>query len=146
MTLPDGVQLSDLRGHRTAPPLTGPQRRQLQEELLQRVAACEWCTIGVMAPDRRAAWAALRSFEQALCWPPLGAPEQEEGIEGPVFLKGHQRTGQVVLREEAGLGQGVLLTGHCASNPDLEDTWGPLPLDFFTRPPSPGSEPGATSL
>jgi hypothetical protein len=146
MTLPDGVQLADLRCHRTAPPLTGLQRRQLQEELLQRVAACEWCTIGVMAPDSRAALAALRSFEQALGWASLAGPEQDEGIEGPVFLKGHQRSGQVVLREEAGLGQGVLLTGHSAANPDLEDTWGPLPLDFFDVDPAQGPELGTIGL
>lgn len=125
--------LSDLRGHRTAPPLTAEQRHQLREELLQRLAVCDWCTIGVMAPGGPEAWAALRSVEQALGWsPPLETSQEVEALTGRgVFLKGHQRTGQVILREEAGLGEGVLITGHSEANPDVEDTWGPLPLDFF---------------
>jgi hypothetical protein len=148
MTTPPIQGLADLRGHRTAPPLTLQQRLLLQEELRQRVAACDWCTIGIMAPESGEALACLQSFEQALGWPGLGVADSDDrrAIRGPVFLKGHQRTGKVGLRAEAGLGEGVLVTGHSDTDPEVEDTWGPLPLDFFTRPPSPGSEPGATSL
>lgn len=138
--------LEDLRGFRGAPPLSASQRPQLQAELRERVAVCDWCTIGVMAPAASAAWAALRRFEAALGWPPLAPGPEEEETEGPVFLKGHQRNGTVRLREEAGLGEGVLISGHCAANPAVEDTWGPFPLDFFADPRAQGPEGGATSL
>lgn len=146
MTLPEVVHLADLRGYRSAPPLLPGQRLQLQQELRQRVVACDWCTIGVMAPGSRAAWAALRSFEQALDWLPLALPAEAEEVDGPVFLKGHQGTGQVWVRQEAGLGEGVLVSGHSASNPDVQDTWGPFPLDFFAIALSRGPELGAVGL
>jgi hypothetical protein len=139
------VCLDDLRGHRTAPLLTGLQRQQLQEELRQRVGACEWCTIGVMAPGSGAAQAALLSFQQALGWEPFEeASVAAELPSGSVFLKGHQRTAKVWVRQEAGLGEGVLVSGHSESNPDVEDTWGPLPLDFFPCDSSERSEAGTT--
>jgi len=150
MTAPEITQLADLRGFRLAPPLSPHQRLLLQAELAQRVAACEWCTIGVMAPASAVAWATLRSFERALGWPPLSA-RPEGGAEsapesGPVFLKGHQRNGTVLVREEEGLGEGVLISGHSASNPAMADTWGPLPLDLFASDPGQGGEDGATGL
>lgn len=140
MTASDIWRLADLRGHRTAPSLLMSQRLQLQEELRERLADCDWCTIGVMAPGSEAAWSALRSFEQALGWSPLMPCEDGQVVEGPVFLKGHQGNGQVWLRQETGLGEGVLVSGHSAANPDCQDTWGPFPLDFFAIAPSP--EPG----
>ena len=147
MSSSEVVCLDDLRGHRTAPPLTDVQRQKLQEELRQRVGACEWCTIGVMAPGSEAAQAALVSFQQALGWEPF--EESSVGADlssGSVFLKGHQRTGKVWVRHEAGLGEGVLVSGHSESNSDVEDTWGPLPLDFFPCDSSEWSEAGATGL
>lgn len=146
MTLPEVVQLADLRGYRSAPPLKEAQRLQLQSELRQRVAVCDWCTIGVMAPGSKAAWAALRSFEQALGWQPLPAQGEDGEIDGAVFLKGHQGTGQVWLRAEEGLGEGVLVSGHSARHPELQDTWGPFPLAFFAIPPSQEPVSGAITL
>ena len=132
MTAETMRSLGDLRGFRGAPPLTTEQRCQLQAELRQRVAACDWCTIGVMAPSGEVAWEALRRFERALDWPPLVADTHPPAdLQGPVFLKGHQRNGRVLARAEAGLGEGVLITGHSDADPAAEDTWGPLPLDLF---------------
>ena len=52
--------------------------------------------------------------------------------DGSVFLKGNQKTGNVLIRSENGLGEGILIT--CQYEEDSEDssTFGPLPLDFFT--------------
>ena len=52
--------------------------------------------------------------------------------DGCVFLKGNQKTGNVFVRSENGLGEGILIT--CQYDEDSEDssTFGPLPLDFFT--------------
>lgn len=144
----DGARLADLRGLRSAPLLTESQRQLLRAELRQVLAACDWFTIGVMAPGVEQAWAALRSFEEALGWSPLdfSPSEPPERGEGPVFLKGHQGTSQVVVRKEAGLGEGVLITGHNPTHPAVEDTWGPFPLDFFGTLPPHGSDHGASSL
>lgn len=145
MTQQEITRLDDLRGFRGAPPLSPAQRLRLQEELRQRVGACDWCTIGVMASSGDAAWQALRGYERALGWSPLAASAAEEP-KGPVFLKGHQRNGSTFLREEAGLGEGVLISGHSDGNPDAEDTWGPLPLDLFAADPASEAEDGATGL
>ncbi|WP_216904582.1 DUF1824 family protein [Synechococcus sp. CCY 9618] len=130
--------LAGLRGLRTAPALEDEQRRQLRQELLPLLAACGWCTVGIMAPSSAAALDALRAYESALGWPALGPAEEAEGAGstaddavGPVFLKGNQRNGLFRLRREDGLGEGVLITGHEATDPAAEDTWGPLPLDLF---------------
>jgi Domain of unknown function (DUF1824) len=127
-------RLEDLRGLRAAPPLTAEQGARLREELLGRLAACDWFTIGVMAPSSAVALAALRDVERALGWPALDASPLEP-TEGPVFLKGHQRHGSLRVREESGLGEGVLITGHCDVESPAEDTWGPLPLDLFADTP-----------
>lgn len=128
--------LASLRGLRTAPVLDPDQRQLLRRELNERLGTCQWFTVGVMAPDRQAAVACLRSLEASLGWSPLreegesDASAAETG-EGPVFLKGNQRNGGFRLRQEAGLGEGLLITGHNSEAPDAEDTWGPLPLDLF---------------
>ncbi len=135
-------RLDDLRGFRGAPSLTREQRDQLQAELRQRLADCDWCTIGIMAPSSAAALEALRSLERALRWPPLDASSLE-ATSGPVFLKGHQRNGSLRVREEAGLGEGLLITGHSESGSTAADTWGPLPLDLFVDAPSASGSEGS---
>ncbi len=128
--------LADLASLRTAPVLSPNQRSGLLADLNSRLAACDWFTIGVMAPSADAALAALRACERALGWPALTAHGQNlepKTVEGPVFLKGNQHSGQFMLRAEAGLGEGILISGHLKGEPDpaREGTWGPLPLDLF---------------
>jgi hypothetical protein len=131
----DGLaRLRDLCGLRSAPALSADEVAGLQQELQPLLARCDWFTIGVMASSAPAAVAALRAAEQANRWEALEldpAGEALEAIEGPVFLKGNQNTGRFLVRREAGLGEGILITGHSPAEPDVEDTWGPLPLDFF---------------
>lgn len=122
--------LGALRGLRTAPELTLEQRLGLLQELTPRLADCEWFTVGVMASSAAAAVAALSSLERAQGWSQLLA-DGDESLDGPVFLKGNQNTGRFRLRKEAGLGEGILITGHSSLAPEAEDTWGPFPLDFF---------------
>ncbi len=124
------MQLDDLRPLRSAPELDDAQRGIVLAELSDRLAACEWFTVGVMASSAEQAIGALRALERALQWTPLtlgGEPLPE----GAVFLKGNQRNGTALVRAESGLGLGILISGHAPSNPDAEDTWGPLPLDMF---------------
>ena len=51
--------------------------------------------------------------------------------EGSVFLKGNQKTGNVLIRSENGLGEGVLLTCQYEKDSAESLTYGPLPLNFF---------------
>lgn len=125
------LTFADLRSLRSAPPLDGDQRRSLAQELQVRLAACSWCTVGIMAPEATVAIGVLRELEASLGWEPL-ALGGEPLPAGPVFLKGNQNTGMALLRAETGLGEGVLISGHGADDPAGDGTWGPLPLDFFT--------------
>lgn len=128
------LTLERLRGLRTAPTLSEEQRQQLQQELLQLMALCQWFTVGVMAPGEAEAVAALRALESALGWSALAAAGEPDIAIAPghsVFLKGNQRNGTYFLRQEDGLGQGLLITGHHSENPAVQATWGPLPLKFF---------------
>lgn len=128
------MNLDALGGLRSAPELDAGGRAALLAELRPRLAACDWFTLGVMAPSATAAVGCLRQLEAALDWSPLeldGACEDPAAIEGPVFLKGNQNSGRFLLRRESGLGTGLLITGHSPADPAVEDTWGPLPLDLF---------------
>jgi hypothetical protein len=130
----DLAGLRALCGLRSAPALSREQAEALHQELTPLLQRCDWFTIGVMAPSAAAAVQALRAAEQANGWPALEldpAGEALEAIEGPVFLKGNQNSGRFLVRREAGLGEGLLITGHSPADPDAEDTWGPLPLAFF---------------
>ena len=51
---------------------------------------------------------------------------------GSVFLKGNQKTGNVYVRSENGLGEGILITCQYDEDSQESNTFGPLPLDFFT--------------
>ena len=128
------MRLNDLRGLRSAPTLAVADSKALLAELLTGMEACEWFTAGVMADSALAALHCLRQLEQALGWSQL---EQDpagvalDSIEGPVFLKANQNSGRFQVRAETGLGEGLLISGHCSADTAAEDTWGPLPLDFF---------------
>ena len=50
---------------------------------------------------------------------------------GSVFLKGNQKTGNVFIRSENGLGEGILITCQYDYESKESCTFGPLPLDFF---------------
>lgn len=122
--------LRDLRSLRQAPAISPEARPVLRRELEAALAGCDWFTIGVMAADATTAIATLRACEQALGWKPLHEPvDPLPG--GPVFLKGNQRNGGLLIRQEEGLGEGLLISGHVEGNGEAGDTWGPLPLDFF---------------
>jgi hypothetical protein len=123
--------LADLRGLRSASSLTAEQHQALRQELTAAMTPYPWFTIGVMAPSAELALAALRRWEMAFGWEPLllsdpGASDSD----GPVYLKGHQGNGSCWLRQESGLGEGVLISGQHPDRPELGETWGPLPLDL----------------
>ena len=51
--------------------------------------------------------------------------------DGGVFLKANQKTSNVFIRSENGLGEGILITCQYEEGVKESNTFGPFPLDFF---------------
>ena len=51
--------------------------------------------------------------------------------DGCVFLKANQKTSNVFVRSENGLGEGILITCQYDDDSEESNTFGPLPLNFF---------------
>ena len=123
-------QLADLNKYKTAPVLDSYQSQKLSVELDSKIEDSDWLTIGVMAKSDVEAKIALRTIIQKYSFIKFKDFESLKAL-GNVFLKGNQKTGEVYIRAEYGLGEGILLT--CQYNDLLKDsmTYGPFPLTFF---------------
>ena len=123
-------QLADLNKYKTAPTLDSYQNQKLIRELDNVIGNSDWLTIGVMAKCDNEAKNALKTFLQKYSFIHLNDFEKLEAI-GNVFIKGNQKTGDVYIRSEYGLGEGILLTCQY-DDPSRESlTYGPFPLNFF---------------
>ena len=122
--------LIDLNILRTAPVLSKSQLKKLQEELQENILNADWVSIGIMAPCDIKAIEALQSISKKYSSIKFKSLDSLHA-NGSVFLKGNQKTGNVFVRSENGLGEGILMT--CQYDEDVEEssTFGPLPLDFF---------------
>ena len=123
-------RLVDLNGLRTAPQLSNIQLKKLLEELELNIFNSDWITIGIMAPSDISAIETLRSFSKkysSVKFEILDPPHAK----GSVFLKGNQKTGNVFVRSENGLGEGILITCQYDEDTKESNTFGPLPLDSF---------------
>ena len=122
--------LFDLNSFRTAPQLSNTQAKKLLEELETNINNADWITIGIMAPSDFDAIAALKSISKK--YSSVKFKDLESlNANGSVFLKGNQKTGNVFIRSENGLGEGILLTCQYDHESQEASTFGPLPLDFF---------------
>ena len=126
----DIKNLVDLNNLRSAPQLSKRQIKKLLEEIEVNIFNADWITIGIMAHSDLDAVGALKSISKkysSIKFRDLNSLSAK----GSVFLKGNQKTGNVFIRSENGLGEGVLLT--CQHDTDSIEslTYGPLPLDFF---------------
>ena len=124
--------LVDLSFLRTAPRLSNSQVKKILEELEANIFNADWITIGIMAPCDTKAIKALHSITQKYCsikFVNLDALHAD----GSVFLKGNQKTGNVFIRSENGLGEGILLTCQYDNDYQESSTFGPLPLNFFNN-------------
>ena len=124
-------KLVDLNSLRTAPQLSKSQVRILIKELEENIFNADWITIGIMATSDIKAIEALRTISNkysAIKFLNLDSLHAD----GCVFLKANQKTGNVLIRSENGLGEGILLT--CQYDEDFNEsrTFGPLPLDIFS--------------
>jgi len=123
-------ELIDLNKYKTAPMLNLSQIKKLSKELDIEIRKSDWITIGVMAKSDNEAKNALRMFVQKYPFMNFKDFEKLNAI-GNVFMKGNQKTGEVYIRSEYGLGEGILLT--CQYNDPSQNslTYGPFPLSFF---------------
>ena len=124
-------KLVDLNSLRTAPQLSKSQVRILIKELEENIINADWITIGIMATSDIKAVETLRTISNkysAIKFLNLDSLHAD----GCVFLKANQKTGNVFIRTENGLGEGILLTCQCNEDSHGSNTFGPLPLDFFT--------------
>jgi len=124
-------KLVDLNNLRTAPKLSNRQEKKLLEELEENILNTDWITIGIMAPSDDIAIEALQSISKkysSIKFDNLGSLNADGGV----FLKANQKTGNVFVRSENGLGEGILITCQYDEDAKGSNTFGPLPLDFFT--------------
>ena len=122
--------LVDLNSLRTAPKLSNNQVKKLLEELEANIFNADWVTIGIMAPFDTKAIEALQSISKKYPTIQFGNLDSLHA-DGSVFLKGNQKTGNVFVRSENGLGEGILITCQYDEDDEESNTFGPLPLDFF---------------
>ena len=122
--------LSDLNSLRTAPQLSEKQFKKLFKDLESYIMDADWITIGIMAPSDFDAIVALKAISKK--YPKVIFKNLDSlNASGNVFLKGNQKTGNVFIRSENGLGEGILLTCQYEEKSIESNTFGPLPLDFF---------------
>ena len=123
--------LFDLNSFRSAPQLTKRQIEKLLVELEAQIINADWITIGIMAPSDFDAIASLKSISKKYSAVKFVDLESIHAT-GRVFLKCNQKTGNVFIRSEYGIGEGILLTCQYDNATRDSNTFGPLPLDFFT--------------
>ena len=123
-------ELIDLNKYKTAPVLDLKQIQKLSRELDSEISNSDWITIGIMAKSDIEAKTALRTFIQKYSFICFNNFEELKAI-GNVFMKGNQKTGEVYIRSEYGLGEGILLTCQYDDPSRSSTTYGPFPLKFF---------------
>ena len=123
-------KLVDLNSLRTAPQLSNIQVKKLLKELETNIFNADWITIGIMAPCDTKAIETLKSISKKYSSIKFYNLESLNA-DGSVFLKANQKTGNVFVRSENGLGEGIILTCQYDHESKESSTFGPLPLDFF---------------
>ena len=125
-------KLVDLNNLRTAPQLRNSQVKKLLEELEGIILNADWITVGIMASHDYEAIEALKSISRK--YTSIKFRDLDSlNADGSVFLKGNQKTGNVFIRSENGLGEGILLTCQYDKESVESFTYGPFPLDFFSN-------------
>ena len=122
--------LVDLNSLRTAPRLSNIQGKKLLEELESKIFNADWVTIGIMASSNIEAIEVLQSISDKYCSIKFKNIDALFA-DGSVFLKANQKTGNVFIRSENGLGEGILITCQYDQDAEESNTFGPLPLNFF---------------
>ena len=115
-------KLVDLNNLRTAPQLSNRQEKKLLEELETNIFNADWITIGIMAPSDNKAIAALQTISKkysSIKFRNLSSLHADGGV----FLKANQKTSNVFVRSENGLGEGILITCQYDEDAKPSDTF-----------------------
>ena len=123
-------KLVDLNCLRTAPLLSNIQVKKILKELETNIYNSDWITVGIMAHSDVRAIETLKSISKKYSSIKFDNLDSLHA-DGSVFLKGNQKTGNVFVRSENGLGEGILITCQYDEHAKESYTFGPLPLDFF---------------
>ena len=124
--------LIDLNSFRSAPKINKIQMKNLLGELEEYFLNSDWITIGIMASSDYQAIEALKSISKK--YSSIEFLDLDSlHANGSVFLKANQKTGNVFIRSEHCLGEGILLTCEFDDDSRESNTFGPLPLDFFNQ-------------
>ena len=124
------TNLNELNQLRSAPFLDKSESEDILSQINIKIKDSDWITIGIMATNEQDAKKALNSIIQKYNFK-FSKNFNELNASGNVFLKANQKSGEVYIRSENGLGEGILLT--CQYN-DLSihsKTYGPFPLNLF---------------
>tara|TARA_B100000575_G_scaffold219443_1_gene179934 strand:- start:281 stop:670 length:390 start_codon:yes stop_codon:yes gene_type:complete len=124
--------LEDLNRLRSAPFLNKAESLRILYQIDKKILNSDWITIGIMAKSDEKAKEALNSIIRKYNYKSFKIFDQVNA-KGSVFLKANQKSGEVYIRSENGLGEGILLT--CQYNDSLTNsqTYGPFPLNFFNK-------------
>ena len=124
--------LIDLNSFRSAPQINKIQMKKLLDELEEYLLNSDWITVGIMASSDYQAIEALKSISKKYSLIEFLDLDSLHA-NGSVFLKANQKTGNVFIRSENGLGEGILITCQFDQDSRESNTFGPLPLDFFNQ-------------
>ena len=122
--------LTDLNSLRSAPNLNKIESLNILNQIEKKILDSDWITIGIMAQSDHDAKEALNSIIKKYDYKFFKSFDQIKAS-GTVFLKANQKTGEVYIRSENGLGEGILLTCQYDDISIGSKTYGPFPLNFF---------------
>ena len=122
--------LVDLNNLRSAPFLNKNESLRILNQIDKKILKSDWITIGIMAKSDEDAKQALNSIIKKYNYKSFKTFDQINA-KGKVFLKANQKTGEVYIRSENGLGEGILLTCQYDDLLIYSQTYGPFPLNLF---------------
>ena len=124
--------LTDFNSLRSAPKLSEPESYNILNQIGNKILNSDWITIGIMANSDLEAKEALKSIIKKYNFNSFKNFENIKVL-GNVFLKANQKTGEVYIRSENGLGEGILLTCQYDNLSIASKTFGPFPLNMFYK-------------
>ena len=122
--------ITDLNHLRSAPILNEVESIKVLNQINNKILNSDWITIGIMACSDKEAKEALTSIIKKYNYK-FSKNFEQINAQGNVFLKANQKTGEVYIRSENGLGEGILLTCQYDDVLTYSKTYGPLPLTLF---------------
>ena len=122
--------LADFNSLRSAPFLNKNESIRILNLIEEKIFKSDWITIGIMAKSDKEAKEALNSIIRKYNYKSFKNFDQIYA-KGNVFLKANEKTGEIYIRSENGLGEGILLTCQYDDSLIYSQTYGPFPLNLF---------------